>query len=145
MLNVKKLLAKILSWGGFKYDWSMNTPNTSDTWVPVLDGDGHTMKHRVIPNDKWINATKVGNYYSSGAINVVRRGNCITIDMNAIAFINITSRVTVATVPSDFRPPTAVYGLFTDMANYFLVTMNGEIQVNPMSAGTKWGTITYCI
>lgn len=48
MLKIKALLAKILNWSGFGFDWrEYETNNTTDTWVPVFS-EGK-IQHRVIP------------------------------------------------------------------------------------------------
>ena len=125
------------------YKFELGTNNTSDTWIPVLKGS--ILQHRVIPSNASATVTKQGSYYSSGAINVIRRGNCVTIDMYALDFSSISSRVTIAIIPAGFRPPVTVYGIFTDTSSYFLVNPDGTIQVNAMSASKKWGTVTYCV
>lgn len=50
MLKIKALLAKILNWSGFTFDWSeWETNNTIDTWVPVfVDGK---IQHKVVPRN----------------------------------------------------------------------------------------------
>ena len=48
MLSVKKTLANLLNWFGFRFDWSeYTTNNTADTWVPVFVAG--KIQHRVIP------------------------------------------------------------------------------------------------
>lgn len=51
MLKLKALIAKIVNWYGFRFDWSEQaTNNTTDTWVPVFTASGK-IQHRVIPRD----------------------------------------------------------------------------------------------
>lgn len=50
MLDIKKLIAKILNWSGFKYIWDTNTNNTTDTWVPVLRSAN--IQHRVLSRNQ---------------------------------------------------------------------------------------------
>lgn len=50
MLKIKALLGKILSWYGFRFDWSEHaTENTTDMWVPVFNYE--KIQHRVIPRN----------------------------------------------------------------------------------------------
>lgn len=64
MLKIKALLAKILNWSGFAYDWSeWETNNTTDTWVPVFR-EGK-IQHRVIPQGQEFISSKFVNWGDS--------------------------------------------------------------------------------
>ena len=45
--SLKRLLEKIINWGGFIYTWEGGTNNTTDTLVPVFNGS--KIQHRVLP------------------------------------------------------------------------------------------------
>lgn len=43
--KILSFIADKLNWSGFNYTWDVSTNNTSDTWVPVFNGN--LIQHRV--------------------------------------------------------------------------------------------------
>lgn len=87
--------------------------------------------------------TKQGSYYSSGTIVAVKTGGCVTLQFNNVSLVALSSRTTIATLPSGYRPGMEVYGMITGTTRYFMVEYNGEIRVEPGSAGSVWGSCTF--
>ena len=142
MLDVKKLLAKILNWSGFEYTWEFATNNTADSQIPVLTGK--IIQHRVIPSNADVTCTKVGSYWTSGSITCIRRGNCCQLKFNAMQMSATSGNQNIALIPEGFRPLTETK-IPTD-GNYslnFFVETTGYIQARTVPAGTYWGTVTY--
>lgn len=97
-----------------------------------------------INNDRaFVYATKVGTAWTGGAITVTRRGRVVQIRLGAVTTGSISSRTTIATIPAGYRPDGEVYGLLTDMEDYFVVEANGEIRINKAFTTARWGSITY--
>ena len=152
MLDVKALLAKMLTNGVFNLKWETATNNTTDTWVPVFRSGA--VQHRVIPNDATVNATKTNSTaWTGGTITCYRKGNCCTVKFSGVAHPQITSRTTIGTIPSGFRPPNEVEVIMTNVTSAggvnsavkFLLETNGEIRIDPTNANTVWATLTYCV
>ena len=142
MLDVRKLLAKILNWSGFEYTWEFATANTADTWIPVLTGK--IIQHRVIPSDTVVACTKVNSYWTSGSIQCFRKGNCCQLRFNSMGMNATSGTQNIALIPVGFRPPTETR-LPAD-GNYnvsFFAEPTGYIQARSVPAGTYWGTVTY--
>ena len=61
--RILSFIADKLNWSGFNYTWDVGTNNTSDTWIPVFNGN--TIQHRV--EQDWV-VEKGNNYirYNSG-------------------------------------------------------------------------------
>lgn len=57
--KILAFIADKLNWSGFNYTWDINTANTADTWVPVMNGN--LIQHRVEPN--WV----IEEYYTKDA------------------------------------------------------------------------------
>ena len=108
----------------------------------------------VIPSDDYATATKTNSSaWTGGVIQIWRKGNCCTIKFNGVAHPKITARTTIGTIPEGFRPPNELEVLMTNVnssggisaATKFLVESNGEIKIDPTSAGSTWATLTYCV
>ena len=84
--------------------------------------------------------TKVGNYYS-GNLRGFMRGGVVTICVS-ISRVATSSRTTIAKIPTGCRPPMETYGFLTNN-DIFVITVNGEIQINAGSATNLWGVATF--
>ena len=154
MLDIKKLLAKMLTNGVFNLKWETGVNNTTDTRVPVFRSGA--VQHRVIPNDANVNATKTNSSkWTGGTITCFRKGNCCTVKFSGVAHPQITARTTIGTIPSGYRPPSEVEIIMCNVSSSgvvtngsvvkFLVETNGEIKIDPTASGTVWATLTYCV
>ena len=88
-------------------------------------------------------ATKVGSYYSSGTITAYKSGNCVTVRLSALALVTLSSRTTIATLPSGFRPPGQIYSFLSGYTRGVFVNEDGTIQIETGSSGTYWASVTY--
>ena len=122
MLDVKKLLTKMIANGCF--------------------------------NNSSVNATKTNSTaWTGGTITCFRKGHCCTVKFNGVAHPKITSRTTIGTIPSGYRPPNEVEAIMTNVTSVgevnsavkFLVETNGDIRIDPTNANTVWATLTYCV
>lgn len=146
MLKIKALLAKIVNWYGFRFDWSeYATNNTTDTWVPVFNG--WKIQHRVIPNKADVSPTKTGSLWTAGEIKVIRRGNICQLKINGATIGAASSRTTIATLPNGFRPITQTEFLCRISANNIdigFVNPDGTIQVDSgWKGGQRWVSVSY--
>lgn len=146
MLDVKKVLSKILNWSGLKFTWDANTNNTNDTWILVTK-DYKTVQHRVLPTDSQVNATKVGSLWTAGNITAHRKGNCCICKIDGATIQKVTSRTVIATLPSGYRPLTEVtyqVSIGNTAHGIWGIRNSGEIWVeNNTVAGAKYTHITY--
>lgn len=148
MLDVKKLLSKILNWSGFKFTWDANTENTADSWILVTK-DYTTVQHRVLPSNADVNATKVGSLWTAGEIKVRRRGNVCQMKINGATIGAASSRTTIASIPAGYRPLTQTEFYCRVSANNILtgfVNIDGTIQVEGgWTSGQKWCSAIWVI
>ena len=92
---------------------------------------------------KTTTATKYGNVWQSGSINIYKRGGIVTVKMNGVATSSISARTQIATVPEGFRPSTEI-GAPIDGSNvWWFVDSSGLLKVNATSARVSWGAMTY--
>lgn len=89
-------------------------------------------------------ATKSGNYYSSGQIVYYYKNGVVTVHCSGIALGTITARTTIATIPAGVRPPNEEYGKVDGQTSVFYVNPAGNVQVTAgLSGKTIYGTLTY--
>lgn len=174
-LNVKKVIARLLRWVQYPTvkrstanTDSFFTAQRTDTGTTVSFGVGSVgVNHGVYSNKlgKWLiygdastvyvdnipmsratgQATKSGNYYSSGIIYFCRMNGVVSISFHGIALGTISARTVIATIPAGFRPP---YDMTVSSTQYTtlgcFVSANGNISVEPaMSGKTLWASLTY--
>ena len=132
MLKLKALLAKILSWAGFKFDWSeYTTNNTTDTWVPVFRNE--IIQHRVIP----ANYNRVPNVGSAEGTNssLTRTGTGYT-DLCSLSYTTNTGRFIViarAVIKTSRYTSNALIRLDGNQAGYWSNTNSTSYMVvNPL-------------
>lgn len=143
MLDIKKLLAKILNWSGFKFTWDANTENTTDSWILVTK-DYTTIQHRVLPSNADASLTKYGSVWTGGNINLHRRGNLVLVTGNP-TFSKTTARVQIGTIPSGFIPADTAYIIWNGTTEYMLFNPNGTVQINATGAGRKYFSGCYAV
>lgn len=143
MLDVKKTLSKILNWSGLKFTWDFNTLNTSDTWIPVLNGN--TIQHRVLPSDAYTTPTRSGSIWQSGSISIARRGDVVSVKFSGVTLAAVSTRTDFAIIPDGFRPWTEIGMIMDGGAPWVFCRPNGTIAVNQTSAITFWGCVTYLV
>ena len=90
-------------------------------------------------------ASKIGNYYSTGSIWYYKRGGCVLVVIRGINLSALSTRTAVANIPAGFRPVGETYGMTNSGTNgeYFLVQSNGDVQFNAISAKTIYASTTY--
>ena len=142
MLDVKKLLSKIVNWSGFKYTWDINTANTTDTWVPVMVND--SIQHRSIPNSSDVSLEKYGSVWTSGGIGLYRREHLVFVS-GAPTFSATSGRTRIGTIPSGFIPRATAYIKINGTTDYLLFNPDGSVQINQRSAGTVWFSGCYAV
>lgn len=89
------------------------------------------------------NATKYGSVWTAGNIVVFRRGTTCYLKINGATFSKITARTTVATVSDAFKPYTETSGYLDGGTVQIFITAGGELRINPVAAGQRWGGIMY--
>ena len=94
-------------------------------------------------NKETVDATKVGNYYSSGTIKAYKCGGCVTVKLSSLVLSTLSARTTIASLPTGFRPPVEVYSIIHGTSRGILVTSAGNIQIESGTSGTYWASITY--
>lgn len=102
-----------------------------------------------LPPDGEVNATKVGSLWSAGAIIAYRKGNCCTVKLNGATVGTASSRTTIASLPTNYRPPSEVtFPALPNTANRGLVGVRatGEIWIESRTvADAVYANITYCV
>ena len=83
--------------------------------------------------------------WQSGAINIYKRGNVVTVKVNGVTFGATSARTEFATIPEGYRPITETGGMFDSSNVWFFCRPNGTIAINQAAAGQRWGAITYLI
>ena len=142
MLDIKKLILKIVSWSGLKFTWDITTENTTDTWIPVINN--YVIQHRLIPTNARAAATKVGYWWTGGDIYAVRRGNCCVLKLSGAQTNAVSGWQTIATIPEGFRPPEEIKVLNDGSPNESIyIEPDGSLVYRDLPAGTRWGTATY--
>ena len=89
--------------------------------------------------------TKVGNVWTSGTIVAYKRGNVGCVKISGATFSEVTQRTTIAQLPVGFRPASEVSGLLDTASAWWFITAGGEIRLDPITARTAWGNITYVV
>ena len=148
LLDVKKLLSKILNWSGFQFTWDINTENTADSWILVTK-DYTTIQHRRLPPNADVNATKVGSLWTAGEIIVRRRGNICQMKINGATIGAASARTTIASIPEGFRPLTQTefycWISASNMRTGF-VNVDGTIQVEKdWPSGQRWCSVCWLV
>lgn len=86
--------------------------------------------------------TKVGSTWSSGSIELYRKGGAVTLKFGGAVIGNVSSRTNIATIPEGYRPATQIveniYGGLT-----VIVNTDGRLQVDPSAGATYYGNVTY--
>lgn len=94
---------------------------------------------------KTTTATKYGNVWQSGSINIYKRSGIVTVKINGVTISSISARTQIATVPAGFIPPTEI-GAPIDGTNIFwFVDSTGALKINATSARTMWAAMTYLV
>lgn len=79
-----------------------------------------------------------------GFINVYKQGNIVELKMQPYIKTEVTSRTVIAILPEGFRPPAETYG---GQPEYNLLSVivrgNGEIAIDPTTAGQKYETLVF--
>ena len=143
MLDVKKLLSKILNWSGFKFTWDAETNNTADSWILVTK-DYTTIQHRVLPSNANVSLTKYGSVWTGGSITLYRRGNVVMVT-GAPTFSATSERTRIGTIPSGFIPVGTAYVQINGSTDYLLFNSDGSVQINNRAAGTVWFSGCYAV
>ena len=87
--------------------------------------------------------TKSGSTWTAGNIVVFRRGTTCYLKINGATFSQITARTTVATVPTAFLPYTETSGRLDGTSTQIFITAAGELRIDAIAAGQRWGGIIY--
>ena len=113
-------------------------------WALHVDANNTVfLNHILMTNQKQGSATKVGNYWTSGAISFLRRGNVVHCQASP-AMTAMTGRVTFATIPVGFRPYGTVYAHENGSDQYYLLDTTGAIQNGiSQTAGNKYFSVDY--
>ena len=90
-------------------------------------------------------ATLNTTYVTGGAIHYKKYGGVVTVKFQALVVKQLTARTVIATIPEGFRPYTEVYGTVNNNTRYALVSQNGDVSLEPGSAGTIYVSMTYVI
>lgn len=98
---------------------------------------------RIDNTNQQANATKSGSIWTAGSINLYRRGTTCYLKINGATFSQITARTTVATVPNAFKPYTETSGYLDGGTVQIFITADGQLRINPVAAGQRWGGIMY--
>lgn len=98
---------------------------------------------RIDNTNQQANATRSGSIWTAGSINLYRRGTTCYLKINGATFSQITSRTTVATVPNAFKPYTETSGYLDGGTVQIFITADGQLRINPVAAGQRWGGIMY--
>lgn len=89
--------------------------------------------------------TKVGSVWTGGTIISFKRGNVASVKISGASFSQVTARTTVAQLPVGFKPASEVSGLIDGTNVWWYISAGGEIRIDPTSARTAWGIITYVV